>query len=104
MDSNDKLIYKKITVSPDEKVSVVLGFAISEQLSGSGTNFTVGIKDSIDKEVPVIMLSGEVEMIRPQLHTMIDEWFDSYVDIKRPKSKSENPEDSKAFVWMPKNG
>jgi len=78
--------YEVISISSDTEVKVAVGIAISSQLTGRGTDFSVEMKkkDGTKKiTVPVSCISGAFDTVRPHLHALLDEWLDAY---QYPKS------------------
>ena len=67
-------------------------------------------KDGDLKEVEAnpSFLSGSYDLIRPQLHAILDECLDAYEYTKQPRKnrdeiKRVHPDDGKPFIWSPKS-
>ena len=109
---NKKLKQREVReISPDKQVVVGFTVVIGDNLTGKTSDFIVEIeKDGDLKEVEAnpSFLSGSYDLIRPQLHAILDECLDAYEYTKQPRKNRDeiklvHPDDGKPFIWSPKS-
>ena len=101
-------------LSPDTDVIIGMTIALSKNLTGMATPMFFEIKqekenDPTELEAPALFISGQYDLVRAKLHSLLDEVLDSHQDmaerkdpnLRRKNIKSIHQGDGKPMVWSP---
>jgi len=101
-------------LTPDHEVVAALSLIISSDLTNGVTEIMkIEIRDGDDLkevEVPPTLVGGSFDVVRPHLHSIIDNILDDYeqqkelrdVNLRRRHIKQMDEDDGKPITWKPR--